>query len=86
MEDTRYEKALRIIDYSSEEIEKILSEVICAMKEKNYNPITQLMGYLVTGEPTYITAYDQARIKIQKIDRNLLLQMMVENFIEKIDK
>ena len=59
----------------------MLFDVIQAMQEKGYNPVSQLVGYLISGEPTYITAHNQARIKIQRIERDVLLQLMVEKFV-----
>ncbi len=85
MEKTNRERTIQNIEYSFDEIKIILLEVIEAMKEKQYNPVNQLVGYILTGEPTYITGHKQARVKIQKIDRNVLLQMMVENLICEID-
>ena len=69
---------------NTKEINIILADVIEAMKEKGYNPINQLVGYVLTGEPTYITGHKEARIKIQKIDRDVLLEVMVESYIKKL--
>ena len=85
MEKTNRERTIQNIEYSFDEIKIILLEVIEAMKEKQYNPVNQLVGYILTGEPTYITGHKQARVKIQKIDRNVLRQMMVETLICEID-
>lgn len=72
---------LYVEGFQLKDIDTTLKEVIEAMQEKGYNPVNQLIGYLLSGEPTYITAHNQARIKIQKIDRDILLQVMVENYI-----
>ena len=56
------------------EIHQILSTVYRALEEKGYNPINQIVGYLLTEDPTYITNYNNARAMICKLDRDELLQ------------
>ena len=60
---------------------EILKEVYEALVEKGYNPINQIVGYILSGDPTYITSYKDARNKIRKIERDELLEKMVRNFI-----
>ena len=60
---------------------EILKEVYEALVEKGYNPINQLVGYILSGDPTYITSYKDARNKIRQIERDELLEKMVRNFI-----
>ena len=57
-------------------------EVYDALKEKGYNPINQLVGYILSEDPTYITTYNGARSKIRKIDRDDLLQAMLKCFLD----
>ncbi len=64
------------------DIKKNLLIVYKALKEKGYNPINQLVGYLLSEDPTYITTHNNARTLIRKIDRDELLQVMVKNYIE----
>lgn len=64
------------------EIRKTLTEVYDALKQKGYNPVNQLVGYILSEDPTYITTYDGARSKIRKIDRDDLLQAMLKNFLD----
>ncbi len=61
---------------------KNLLIVYNALKEKGYNPINQIVGYLLSEDPTYITTYNNARTLIRQIDRDELLQVMVKNYIE----
>ena len=61
---------------------KNLLVVYNALKEKGYNPINQIVGYILSEDPTYITTYNNARNLIRKIDRDELLQVMVKNFID----
>ena len=60
---------------------EILKEVYDALAEKGYNPINQIVGYILSGDPTYITSYNDARNKIRLIERDELLEKMVKNYI-----
>ncbi len=74
----------RKFDFAGEkdaEIRKTLGEVYSALEEKGYNPINQIVGYILSEDPTYITNYNQARTLIRKIDRDELLQILVKNYL-----
>ena len=60
----------------------ILKEVYKALDEKGYNPIDQIVGYLLSEDPTYITTYNNARSLIRRIDRDELLQELVIEYIK----
>ena len=60
---------------------EILKEVYKALQEKGYNPINQIVGYILSGDPTYITSHNDARNKIRAIERDELLEKMVKNYI-----
>ena len=60
---------------------KILKEVYEALLQKGYNPINQLVGYILSGDPTYITSHNDARNKIRAIERDELLEKLVKNYI-----
>lgn len=60
---------------------EILKEVYQALEEKGYNPINQIVGYILSGDPTYITSHNDARNKIRTIERDELLEKMVKNYI-----
>ena len=64
-----------------ENMRKILSTVFDALNEKGYNPINQIVGYLLTEDPTYITNYNNARSMICKIDRDELMQVLVREYL-----
>ena len=64
-----------------QEIRNILLTVYDALKEKGYNPINQIVGYLLTEDPTYITNYNNARSMICKLDRDELLQDLVNCYL-----
>ena len=63
------------------EIRAIMLEVFNALKEKGYNPINQIVGYLLSEDPTYITTHNNARNLIRKIDRDTLLQVLVKYYM-----
>ena len=69
-------------DQTDQEIRKILTSVYDALKEKGYNPINQIVGYILSEDPTYITTYNNARSIIRKIDRDELLQSLVKNYLD----
>jgi len=58
-----------------------LTDVYNALLEKGYNPIDQIVGYLLSEDPTYITNYNNARSEIRKIDRDEILKAMVKNYL-----
>ena len=60
---------------------EVLKEVYEALVEKGYNPINQIVGYILSGDPTYITSHKDARNKIRTIERDELLEKMVKNYI-----
>ena len=60
---------------------KILKDVYEALVEKGYNPINQIVGYILSGDPTYITSHNDARTKIRSIERDELLEKMVKYYI-----
>ena len=60
---------------------EILKEVYEALTEKGYNPINQIVGYILSGDPTYITSHKGARNLIRQIERDELLEKMVKNYI-----
>ena len=63
------------------EIRKILTTVYDALKEKGYNPINQMVGYILSEDPTYITTHNTARNLIRKIDRDTILQSLVKFYL-----
>ena len=68
---------------SRSETRDILSSVYEALREKGYNPVNQIVGYILSEDPTYITNYNNARSLICKLDRDELLQELVTCYLEK---
>ena len=72
-----------LINEEELEIRKIVLQVYEALEEKGYNPINQIVGYILSEDPTYITTHKNARNSIRKIDRATLLQNLVKYYIAK---
>lgn len=70
-----------IHDKKDYEIHEIVQQVYDALKEKGYNPVNQLVGYILSEDPTYITTYKNARAMIRKVDRDDLLQAMLRSYL-----
>ena len=66
---------------SNEEMKQILSQVYRSLTEKGYNPINQIVGYILSEDPTYITNHNNARSLICKLDRDELLQELVRHYL-----
>ncbi len=65
------------------EASDILISVYSALKEKGYNPINQIVGYILSGDPTYITSHNNARSLIKKLERDELLEELVKAYVDK---
>ena len=66
----------------NEETKEILKQVYDALQEKGYNPINQIVGYIISGDPTYITSHKGARNLIRNIERDELLEKLVKSYIK----
>ena len=63
-------------------IKKILKTTYDAMSEKGYNPVNQIVGYIMSGDPTYITSHKGARSMILKVERDELVEELLKNYID----
>ncbi len=68
-------------DQTEQVIRNTLTQVYDALKEKGYNPINQIVGYILSEDPTYITTHNNARNLIRRIDRDTLLQSLVKYYL-----
>ena len=68
----------------SDNVRELMTDVLNALKEKGYNPINQLVGYFISGDPTYITSYKGARGVIKRIDRDELLEVIISEYCSKL--
>ena len=62
--------------------EEILADVYRSMTEKGYNPINQIVGYLISGDPTYITSYNNARTNIRRVERDELIEELMKEYVK----
>ena len=76
-----YTRKFSIQNDKDPEIKKILSSVYQSLQEKGYNPINQIVGYILSEDPTYITTHNNARALIRKLDRDELLQELVKQYL-----
>ena len=76
-----YTRKFSIVDDKDVEIYNILTTVYQALEEKGYNPINQIVGYILSEDPTYITNHMGARTLIRKVDRDELLQELVRQYL-----
>lgn len=72
--------------YDSDEIQteyvaQVVKEVSTILESRGYNPVNQIVGFLMSGDPGYISSYKEARSKITKLDRTKILEVLVENFV-----
>ncbi len=81
MSDSTMTTIFSVHDDKDKEIRQILTEVYAALKQKGYNPINQIVGYILSEDPTYITTFSGARTKICKVDRDDILQALVKHYL-----
>lgn len=75
--------AFSIADDKEREVREVLVTVYEALRQKGYNPINQIVGYILSEDPTYITTHNNARSLIRHIDRDELLQFLVKSYLAK---
>ncbi len=74
----------QVVKEQEYDVASILREVYAALKEKGYNPVYQIVGYIISGDPTYITSYQNARSLIMKVERDEILDVLFENYIDTV--
>lgn len=73
---------LDVVGSVEKKVDGILATVYNSLKEKGYNPINQIVGYILSGDPTYITSHNNARVIIGKVERDELLEVLVKRYLE----
>ncbi len=71
-------------DFEETLVKTTLKEVCIALKEKGYNEINQLVGYIMSGDPGYISSHNDAREKISSIERSTIIEVLLRNYISKL--
>ena len=82
MEDRFETMKFKPIEESGNEAQDILMYVYQALQAKGYDPITQLVGYIISGDPTYITSYNSARSMICRLERDEIIEELVRSYLE----
>ena len=76
-----FTRKFKVVTDKDQEIHQVLAAVYQALEEKGYNPINQIVGYILSEDPTYITNHNNARTLIRKIDRDELLQILLRQYL-----
>ena len=82
MNDSDYTRKFSVNYDKDQEIKTILSSVYTSLREKGYNPINQIVGYILSEDPTYITNHNNARTLIRQLDRDELLQVLLKSYLQ----
>ena len=80
--ESEFTRKFQVVQDRSQEMHATLMAVYDALKEKGYNPINQIVGYIMSGDPTYITSHKNARSLIMKVERDEILEVLFENYID----
>ena len=84
MEDLTRTQYIQLVPEEMQEttrVKNVLSSVYAALTEKGYNPVNQIVGYIMSGDPTYITSHKNARALIMKVERDELVEEMLKSYI-----
>lgn len=84
MSDLSQETLMFRIENNKPEVAETIKDVYKALIAKGYNPVDQLAGYLLSGDPTYITSFDNARTKLRRHERYELIEALVKSYLERI--
>ena len=84
MSDLSNTQFIRVSQPNRIEISDVLEQVYKALKQKGYNPVSQLVGDLMSGDPTYITSYNNARNLIMKVERDEILEELIKHYVDKM--
>ncbi len=82
MADIQRTQYFKAVVENQMEVGEILAKVYEALAEKGYNPVNQVVGYIMSGDPTYITSHQSARSLIMKVERDELLEELLTHYIE----
>ena len=80
VQNTQY---FRAVQENKMDVKEVLKLVYEAMTEKGYNPVNQIVGYVMSGDPTYITTHKSARSLIMKVERDEIVEELLKSYIEK---
>lgn len=81
MQDFGNTQYVKVTPEQEMNVKKVLSDVYEALSEKGYNPVNQIVGYIMSGDPTYITSHKNARSLIMRVERDELVEEMLKEYI-----
>ena len=82
MGDIHNTQYFRTVQENKMDVSQVLEQVYTALTEKGYNPVSQIVGYIMSGDPTYITSHKNARSLIMKVERDEILEELLSVYIE----
>ena len=82
MQDKNQTQFFKVEKEPEMQVKDVLELVYRSLSEKGYNPLNQIVGYIMSGDPTYITSYKSARSLIMKVERDEILEELMENYID----
>ncbi len=82
MNDLTRTQYLDIKEFTDLSVSGVIEHVYAALKEKGYNPVNQIVGYIMSGDPTYITSHNNARSLIMKVERDELVEELLKFYID----
>ena len=81
--DVQNTQSFRAVQENKMDVTEVLKLVYEALTEKGYNPLNQIVGYVMSGDPTYITSHNSARSLIMKVERDEIVEELLKSYIEK---
>ncbi|SDB19589.1 IreB family regulatory phosphoprotein [Eubacterium oxidoreducens] len=85
MKDIRETQYFKVEKEPEIRISDVIQKVYESLKDKGYNPVNQIVGYIMSGDPTYITSYQNARSIIMKVERDELVEELLKHYIDKFE-
>jgi len=82
MQETNHTQFFKVEKNVAPDVREILATVHHALTEQGYNPVNQIVGYVMSGDPTYITSHENARSMIMKVERDEIIEELLRNFIK----
>ncbi len=82
MGDIQNTQHFRAVQENQMDVSQVLQQVYTALTEKGYNPVNQIVGYIMSGDPTYITSHKNARSLIMKVERDEILELLLSAYIQ----
>lgn len=85
MSDNNFTMQFSVENERNKKIEEVLKNVVAALEEKGYNPVNQIVGYIMSGDPTYITSYKNARKLIRQVERDEIIELVIAEYLKTIE-